>query len=148
MNTIDTALEQRVWQRVYGSALPESDRELPILQLYSTARECAELYRTLKTETTGMLSQRCALLERQMLQALRTLAQLYEGKHIPQNSLTGCPGCSRRQKLERALLWMQEWTRRCRELENCPRRGSRFKQLSHLGENHCKLLRSLLGGKR
>ncbi len=148
MNTIDPALEKRVWQRICGRELPQQDTDVYITQLYRTARDCAELYRLLKLESSGPAAQRFALLERQMLQALRRLARLLRSEAAPQGDPAGCPGCSRRQKLERAVLWMQEWTRRCTELDRLPRMGKELSSLAALGENHCSLLRSMLGHKR
>ncbi len=141
MDTIDPGKERRVWDRVYGA---RRDTRVPIGQLYATARDCGELYVALRRESQGVLARKCGLLERQMLQAVRKLAQLYDGADTV-GSGTGCPRCSQRRKLELALRWMQQWTQRCREFSDDRLVGRQLADLSQLGENHCRLLRQLLG---
>lgn len=144
MERIDTALEQRVWQRVYSREPNVRGEQVPLGQLYSTARDCAGLYRSLRQESRGTSAQRFARLEQEMEQAARRLASMMEGQERLA-APTGCPGCSHRQKLERLSLWMQEWSRRCREYSGDIRQGRALGELARIGENHCHILSRVLG---
>ncbi len=142
MEHIDTALEKRVWQRVYGKGSTIAEESAPLEQLCCTARDCAELYRSLRQESKGAYVQRFAGMEREMDQAARRLASLMDVQgQLP--APVGCPGCSRRRKLELLRLWLQDWSGRCREYSRDTRCGKLLGELARLGDRHARSLRNL-----
>lgn len=145
MDSIDAALERRVWQRVYGREPQHRQAQVPLGQLYSTARDCAQLYRSLRLESKGPSVRRFAQMQQQMEHAARQLASLQDGQAFLSESGAGCPGCSRRRRLELLTIWMQEWSRRCREFSGDARCGQTLGELAHMGENHCRMLDRMLG---
>lgn len=147
MEQIDTALEQRVWQRVYGRQPNAQKEPAPLGQLYSTARDCAELCRSLRLESRGPAARRFGQMERQLTQAARRLAAECDGRERIAPP-TGCPGCSRGRKLELLRLWLEAWSRRCREYSDDARWGSMLGELAHMGDAHCTMLQRPVSGQR
>ena len=142
MEHIDAALEKRVWQRVYGKESPAGAHTPPLRQLCCTARDCADLYRSLRQESKGAQVQYFAGMERDMNQAARKLASMMdEQEQLP--APVGCPGCSRRRKLELLTLWTDGWSRRCREYSRDERCGKLLSELAQLGDRHARSLRTM-----
>lgn len=144
MERIDAALEKRVWDRVYGRKPQHRKAEAPLGQLCSTARDCAQLYRSLRLESRGAAARRFGQMEQEMVQAARRLELACDGQEqfAPP---AGCPGCSRARKLELLRLWLDAWSGRCREFSGDTLCGKTLEELARMGEAHCRALNRMSG---
>ena len=142
MENLDTALQQRVWQRVRGE-----EKELALQPLVAAEQSLAATYRMLLGSMQGqdrMLLRRLFETERRHGRILSGLHLLREGKPLAVRAvpLSGeRPEALLRKCYAQTLRSLREYG----ALEKDPEHGHVFRELARQEEEHCRILLEILG---